>query len=168
MFYELPQFRPCLDLLEFHQVFFLPLKLGNGYRVTDDFILQLGVDGIQFLDNLYIHVDCVTGKLSDSHGIAWGLRGPFMQALRADYFGRASIGMILGLSYMIIVLGQVGGPMIAGILADATGDYRVGFTTLALLAGVGSLFFVFAKKPAKPARGTLSASDSPRASAARP
>ena len=84
------------------------------------------------------------------HGIAWGLRGPFMQALRADYFGRSSIGMILGLSYMIIVIGQVGGPMIAGILADSTGDYRVGFTTLALLAGVGTLFFVFAKKPVKP------------------
>ena len=30
------------------------------------------------------------------HGGAWGLRGPFMQALRADYFGRRSIGMILG------------------------------------------------------------------------
>jgi MFS family permease len=84
------------------------------------------------------------------HGVAWGLRGPFMQALRADYFGRSSIGMILGISYMIIVVGQVGGPMVAGVLADATGDYRVGFTTLALLAGLGSLFFVFAKKPVKP------------------
>ena len=84
------------------------------------------------------------------HGVAWGLRGPFMQAIRADYFGRSSIGMILGLSYMIIVIGQVGGPMIAGILADATGDYRLGFTVLALLAGLGSLFFVFARKPTKP------------------
>ncbi len=81
------------------------------------------------------------------HGGAWGLRGPFMQALRADYFGRSNIGMILGLSAMIIVVGQVGGPMIAGILADVTGDYRVGFTILALLAGVGSLFFFFARKP---------------------
>src|SRR5438874_1717703 len=53
------------------------------------------------------------------HGVAWGLRGPFMQAIRADYFGRAAIGMILGLSYLIIVIGQVGGPMIAGITADA-------------------------------------------------
>ncbi|HYT47269.1 MAG TPA: MFS transporter, partial [Burkholderiales bacterium] len=52
------------------------------------------------------------------HGAAWGLRGPFMQALRADYFGRSAIGMILGLSFMIIVIGQIGGPMIAGILAD--------------------------------------------------
>jgi MFS family permease len=84
------------------------------------------------------------------HGAAWGLRGPFMQALRADYFGRSAIGMILGLSVMIIVVGQVGGPMIAGILADATGNYRAGFTILALLAGVGSLFFFFARKPEFP------------------
>src|SRR3972149_289639 len=46
------------------------------------------------------------------HGAAWGLRGPLMQAIRADYFGRSAIGMILGLSLMIIVVGQVGGPMI--------------------------------------------------------
>jgi sugar phosphate permease len=86
------------------------------------------------------------------HGTAWGLRGPFMQAIRADYFGRAAIGMILGLSYTIIIIGQIGGPMIAGILADAYGDYRAGFTLLAVLAGLGSLFFLFATKPARPAR----------------
>ena len=85
------------------------------------------------------------------HGAAWGLRGPFMQALRADYFGRSAIGMILGLSFMIIVVGQIGGPMIAGIFADLTGNYRTGFTILALLAGLGSLFFVLAKRPRLPA-----------------
>jgi len=81
------------------------------------------------------------------HGGAWGLRGPFMQALRADYFGRRSIGMILGLSAMIIMFGQIGGPIVAGIFADLTGNYRAGFTVLALLAGVGSLFFLLAKRP---------------------
>jgi sugar phosphate permease len=86
------------------------------------------------------------------HGVAWGLRGPFMQAIRADYFGRSAIGMILGLSVMIIVVGQVGGPLIAGILADATGDYRAGFTLIALLAGLGSLFFVLARRPEPPQR----------------
>jgi sugar phosphate permease len=84
------------------------------------------------------------------HGVAWGLRGPFMQAIRAEYFGVSAIGMILGLSFMIIVVGQVGGPMIAGGLADLTGNYRAGFTVLALLAGVGSLFFLLARKPARP------------------
>ena len=86
------------------------------------------------------------------HGTGWGLRGPFMHAIRADYFGRSAIGMILGLSFMIIVIGQVGGPMIAGILADVTGNYRLGFTLLALLAGLGSTFFVLAKRPAPPLR----------------
>ncbi len=84
------------------------------------------------------------------HGVAWGFRGPMMQALRADYFGRSAIGMILGLSFMIMVIGQVGGPMIAGIMADMTGNYRAGFTTLALLAGLGSIFFLLAKRPALP------------------
>ena len=81
------------------------------------------------------------------HGVAWGLRGPMMQAIRADYFGSRSIGMILGISSMVIVIGQVGGPMIAALLADLTGNYRAGFTVLAAMVGLGSLFFFFAKKP---------------------
>jgi hypothetical protein len=60
--------------------------------------------------------------------------------------------MILGLSFMITVMGQIGGVMIAGILADATGNYRAGFTLLALLAGLGSVFFFLAKRPARPTR----------------
>jgi hypothetical protein len=40
--------------------------------------------------------------------------------------------------------------MIAGILADATGNYRAGFTILGVLAGIGSLFFFFARKPEFP------------------
>ena len=84
------------------------------------------------------------------HGTAWGLRGPMMQAMRADYFGRSAIGMILGLSFMIIVVGQVGGPIIPGIFADITGNYRLGFTVLATLAGLGSGFFLLARKPKRP------------------
>lgn len=81
------------------------------------------------------------------HGIGWGLRGPFISAMRADYFGRNSIGMILGLSSMIMVIGQIGGPLIAGVFADWLGNYRVGFTLIAALAAVGSLFFWIAKPP---------------------
>ena len=81
------------------------------------------------------------------HGTAWGLRGPFMQAMRADYFGRSSIGMIIGMSSLITVFGNIGGPIIAGVFADWTGNYRAGFTLLALIAGLGTLFFLFAKPP---------------------
>ena len=88
------------------------------------------------------------------NGAAWGLRGSFMQAIRADYFGRRAIGMIMGLSSIIVVVGHVGGPLFAGILADATGNYRLGFTILAILAGIGALFFVAARRPVlKPSQG---------------
>lgn len=84
------------------------------------------------------------------HGMAWGLRAPLMQAMRADYFGLQAIGMIMGLSSLIIALGQVAGPMLAGVLADYTGNYRAGFTVLALVAGSGSLLFFMAQRPPVP------------------
>jgi sugar phosphate permease len=90
----------------------------------------------------------MVGAFAVMHGAAWGLRGPFMQAIRADYFGLQAIGMIMGLSAFIISIGQVGGPMVAGALADLTGNYRSGFTMLAVAAGSGSLLFMLAKKPA--------------------
>lgn len=90
------------------------------------------------------------GAFAVLHGVAWGLRGPFMQALRADYFGLQSIGMILGLSAILVSLGQVAGPLIAGMFADARGNYRAGFTLLALLAGSGSVLFLLARKPEQP------------------
>jgi sugar phosphate permease len=84
------------------------------------------------------------------HGLAWGVRGPFMQAIRADYFGRNAIGMILGISAIVASLGQVTGPMLAGLLGDATGNYRLGFSVLALIAAAGSIAFWMAKRPELP------------------
>ena len=42
------------------------------------------------------------------------------------------------------------GPLLAGLIADATGDYVTGFTVLAVLAGMGSGFFIFARRPVPP------------------
>lgn len=85
------------------------------------------------------------------HGLAWGARGPLMSAIRADYFGSTSFAQIMGYSSVILMVGMVGGPLLAGILADVTGDYRVGFTILAALAATGSLFFAAARPPHRPA-----------------
>ena len=86
------------------------------------------------------------------HGLAWGTRGPLMMAIRADYFGRTSYGTIMGFSSLIVMLGMMGGPLLAGFLADRTGNYEVGFTVLALAAGAGSIFFILAKRPDLPVR----------------
>lgn len=87
------------------------------------------------------------GAFAVLHGVAWGLRGPLMQAIRADYFGLQAIGMIMGLSAFIISLGQIAGPMVAGGFADWQGHYRWGFTVLAVVAGAGSVLFLMAKRP---------------------
>ncbi len=84
------------------------------------------------------------------NGLAMGVRGPLIQAMRADYFGRVSFGTIMGFSSLVMMIGITIGPVIAGISYDITGSYEIGFTLLAILAGFGSLFFVFATKPELP------------------
>lgn len=81
------------------------------------------------------------------HGIAWGIRGPQIHALRADYFGRPAFPTILGFSSVIVMLGGISGPIIAGYMADLFGNYQLGFTILSGLAAFGSIFFIFAREP---------------------
>ncbi len=86
------------------------------------------------------------------HGLAWGIRGPLMVALRADYFGARSFGTIMGFSSLIVMFGMAGGPIIAGYMADVSGDYESGLALLAGLSLCGSLAFLAAKPPKSPLR----------------
>lgn len=86
------------------------------------------------------------------HGVAWGVRGPIQSAMRADYFGATSFGKIMGFSSMIVMMGMVIGPVVAGVLRDRTGDYRLGFIILAAVAALGSVWFFLATPPAPPVR----------------
>ena len=84
------------------------------------------------------------------HGLGWGVRGPLMTAMRADYFGASSFGTIMGFSSLIVMLGMSLGPIIAGLLADATGNYQLGFAILAAGSMLGSLCFIGATPPPRP------------------
>ncbi|MEE9255377.1 MAG: MFS transporter, partial [Pseudomonadales bacterium] len=86
------------------------------------------------------------------HGLAWGMRGPMMTAMRADYFGASSFGTIMGFSSMIVMFGMMVGPIVAGFMADRTGSYASGFTVLALGSLLGVFFFLFATPPKRPLR----------------
>ena len=81
------------------------------------------------------------------HGLAWGIRGPLMVALRADYFGPKSFGTIMGVSSLIVMLGMTTGPIACGLLFDHFGDYQLAFTIMAICSLSGSLCFWFAKPP---------------------
>src|SRR5437867_4785827 len=89
------------------------------------------------------------------HGLVWGIRGPLMSAIRADYFGSAAFGTITGISSVVVMFGMVGGPIIAGVLADRPGRYVLGFRILAGMAALGSVFFVLARCPSPPRRNPV-------------
>ncbi len=86
------------------------------------------------------------------HGLAWGARGPLMTAIRAEYYGRRNFAKIMGTSSLVVQLGTVIGPLLAGIIFDRTGSYQIAFLTLGSLTGVSAIFFVLARRPALPMR----------------
>ncbi len=86
------------------------------------------------------------------HGTAWGVRGPMMTTIRADYFGRAAFATIMGFSSLVVMVGMTGGPLFAGFMADLFDGYRVPFVVIAALTGIGSFFFAIARPPRAPAR----------------
>ncbi|MCP3913001.1 MAG: MFS transporter [Actinomycetia bacterium] len=84
------------------------------------------------------------------HGLAWGVRGPLMQAMRADYFGPKSFGTIMGWSSMIMMVGTMTGPLLVGYLRDQTDSYTRGFTVVTAMASVAIVFFALASRPPRP------------------
>ncbi len=91
-------------------------------------------------------------------GLAHGVRGVLMMPIRADYFGRRSFATIMGISGLIVMFGMMGGPILAGAMADAIGNYELAFTILGVIVASGSLCFLLAKKPLHPARRRAQAS----------
>ena len=65
----------------------------------------------------------------------------------ADYYGRENLGSIRGLTLPAQIGGQAMGPIIAGFMFDATGDYQMPFTALGVVVGIGSMIVLFATPP---------------------
>jgi MFS family permease len=84
------------------------------------------------------------------NGLGFGARIPLTTAIRADFFGGRYYGTISGFSSMVVTAGIIAGPVIAGASYDMTGSYVRAFLGLAIVAGLGSLCFVFVRKPDPP------------------
>lgn len=76
----------------------------------------------------------------------------------ADYFGRRSFGAIRGVALAIQVTAQASGPLISGVLRDATGDYSTSLAIFATLGGLAALASLLVKAPERPHRSGDAAS----------
>lgn len=124
--------------------------VGDRWSKRGIVVVCMGMHAVAIILLAFANSTLMVGAFAVLHGVAWGARGPLMSAIRADFFGGANFGTIMGTSSLIASIGTTIGPLIAGILADMTGSYEIGFTVLAVMAGLGSLFFVFAKQPQFP------------------
>ena len=66
----------------------------------------------------------------------------------ADYFGREAQGAIRGLASPFRHLSAAAGPVVGGVLYDATGDYRLAFVIFAASFLAGALVALAARPPA--------------------
>jgi len=66
----------------------------------------------------------------------------------ADYYGRGSYGAIRGVALPFQVLAQAAGPLLSGVLRDATGNYTLSLECFAILSVLGMVAALLARPPA--------------------
>ncbi|MFC1945970.1 MFS transporter [Chloroflexota bacterium] len=77
------------------------------------------------------------------YGFCWGSGAATMSPLIAQNFGLRAHGTIMGIMIMLSTIGGACGPLMAGGLFDATGNYTMTFIILDVLAGVVLLLSFF-------------------------
>ena len=80
-------------------------------------------------------------------GAGFGGRNPLTVAIRADYFGTASFGKILGFSTVPMNLLLLTASPFAGWMSDRYGNYELAFVILAGLNLLGALCFLASARP---------------------
>lgn len=65
----------------------------------------------------------------------------------AEYFGRISLGTIRGLSGPLRLLGNTSGPLLAGLIFDVTGTYKLAFIGMIAAFIVSSLLLLISRIP---------------------
>jgi MFS family permease len=79
-------------------------------------------------------------------GFGYGCLGPLLPIIAADRFGRQSIGAIFGLlTFFVVGVGGSLGPLVGGLIYDATGSYRHAWW-LALVSLAGAIAGIVSMK----------------------
>jgi MFS family permease len=161
-----------------HQVSFLSLTLGTGGAaravsvttgasiisrlflgsIADRFdkrlvaIFCFFLQGIAVLFMARFHQVAILYLGTFAFGLTMG--GIFMMQslLIGDCFGMASFGTIIGFSGLFTQLGAAFGPTIAGLIFDATHDYRIAFTIFGITS-LSAMIAIFFARPPMPLRG---------------
>ena len=79
-------------------------------------------------------------------GISWGVRGPVLNSMRGDYFGRKHFPVIMGFTKFIMMFGMIIGTFFPGFMDDQF-SYRAAFLTLSATSSLGVILFLLMPRP---------------------
>ena len=80
-------------------------------------------------------------------GLGLGAMITLLPVAWADYFGRESYGAIRGVALALQVVAQAVGPVLSGLMRDATGDYTLSLVTFGTLAALAMGAAFVARRP---------------------
>jgi MFS family permease len=87
------------------------------------------------------------------YGAGWGGRAPIQNSIQGEYWGLTSLGKITGMLHSFAVPLSIAGPVVAGVLADVQGDYRIVFLSFAVISLIGAGLTLLASQPKAPPPG---------------
>ena len=117
-------------------------------RIRTIFIVSVGQAIIMFL---FSGASTITGFVVGSAiiGICYGSCLSLFPSACGDYWGMKNLGMNYGILFTAYGIGGIFGPILAGRIADSTGNYSMAYTIAAGLMILAAVLTFFTKAPAK-------------------
>ncbi|MBI4311435.1 MAG: MFS transporter [Chloroflexi bacterium] len=100
-------------------------------------VLSLSVQSVGLVGLMTLHQTPFLWAIAPVYGIAFGGMGAVMTLLVQDSFGLKHFGVIFGLVNLATIGSSIVGPLMVGIIFDATGSYSAAFIAVICIYAVG-------------------------------
>lgn len=122
-------------------------------RISARYVYTMTISWLGLVALLFLLVDSAPLAFTVAILFGIGLGGLLVvpAVVFADYFGRKSLGGIRGATEPFVSGGQAIGGIGAGLIYDLSGSYNASFPVFTVVATIGALLIMFARKPAKAA-----------------
>ena len=113
------------------------------------YIMASGVVAFYAIGAIFANANWMVIPLGIIMGVGFGGTSVAARVIFANYFGRLSVGTVLGIATPFLVIGSGLGVLVAGLMFDATGTYSLVFSIFAGLGVVGIALILMVPAPRK-------------------
>jgi MFS family permease len=110
----------------------------------------------------YVNTPAMAFIYAVSAGLTTGAIPVLQNMIWPEYYGRTFLGTIRGAFAPVSMLAFGLGPLLSGLLYDATGSYRTAFLAIVGAALLSAALFALARRPQLPVAAQAAAPPAPR------